>query len=36
MGHITHDRLSPVAAGRCYVCSYLFDTDLYFARVADG
>jgi hypothetical protein len=22
--------------GKCYVCSYLFDTELYFARMRDG
>lgn len=32
----TLDRISIFPDGRCYVCSYLFDTDLYFARMADG
>jgi radical SAM protein with 4Fe4S-binding SPASM domain len=31
----TLDRISIFPDGRCYVCSYLFDTDLYFARM-DG
>jgi len=31
----TLDRISVFPDGRCYVCSYLFDTDLYFARM-DG
>jgi len=29
----TLDRISIFPDGRCYVCSYLFDTDLYFARM---
>jgi radical SAM protein with 4Fe4S-binding SPASM domain len=32
----TLDRISIFPDGRCYVCSYLFDTDRYFARMADG
>jgi radical SAM protein with 4Fe4S-binding SPASM domain len=32
----TLDRISIFPDGRCYVCSYLFDTDLYFARMVDG
>jgi len=32
----TLDRISIFPDGRCYVCSYLFDTDLYFARMQDG
>jgi radical SAM protein with 4Fe4S-binding SPASM domain len=32
----TLDRISIFPDGRCYVCSYLFDTDLYFARMDDG
>ena len=32
----TLDRISIFPDGRCYVCSYLFDTDLYFARMTDG
>src|SRR5262249_51258267 len=32
----TLDRISIFPDGRCYVCSYLFDTDLYFARMNDG
>lgn len=32
----TLDRISIFPDGRCYVCSYLFDTDLYFARMEDG
>ncbi len=31
----TLDRISVFPDGRCYVCSYLFDTDLYFAQM-DG
>ena len=31
----TLDRISIYPDGRCYVCSYLFDTDLYFAHM-DG
>jgi radical SAM protein with 4Fe4S-binding SPASM domain len=31
----TLDRISIFPDGRCYVCSYLFDTDLYFAQM-DG
>jgi radical SAM protein with 4Fe4S-binding SPASM domain len=31
----TLDRISIFPDGRCYVCSYLFDTDLYYARM-DG
>jgi radical SAM protein with 4Fe4S-binding SPASM domain len=32
----TLDRISIFPDGRCYVCSYLFDTDLYFARMQQG
>jgi MoaA/NifB/PqqE/SkfB family radical SAM enzyme len=32
----TLDRISIFPDGRCYVCSYLFDTDLYFARMDGG
>jgi radical SAM protein with 4Fe4S-binding SPASM domain len=32
----TLDRISIFPDGRCYVCSYLFDTDLYFAHMQDG
>ncbi|MFF0496447.1 radical SAM protein [Nocardia aobensis] len=32
----TLDRISIFPDGRCYVCSYLFDTDLYFARMVNG
>jgi radical SAM protein with 4Fe4S-binding SPASM domain len=32
----TLDRISIFPDGRCYVCSYLFDTDLYFARMENG
>lgn len=32
----TLDRISIFPDGRCYVCSYLFDTELYFARMSDG
>lgn len=32
----TLDRISVFPDGRAYVCSYLFDTDLYFARMQDG
>lgn len=32
----TLDRISIFPDGRAYVCSYLFDTDLNFATVADG
>ncbi|ABD11907.1 putative Fe-S oxidoreductase [Frankia casuarinae] len=32
----TLDRISIFPDGRCYVCSYLFDTDLNFARMQDG
>jgi radical SAM protein with 4Fe4S-binding SPASM domain len=32
----TLDRISIFSDGRAYVCSYLFDTDLYFARMAGG
>ncbi|WP_063065723.1 radical SAM protein [Nocardia violaceofusca] len=32
----TLDRISIFPDGRCYVCSYLFDTDLYFAQMTDG
>lgn len=32
----TLDRISIFPDGRCYVCSYLFDTDLYFAQMRDG
>jgi radical SAM protein with 4Fe4S-binding SPASM domain len=31
----TLDRISIFPDGRCYVCSYLFDTDLHFARMND-
>jgi radical SAM protein with 4Fe4S-binding SPASM domain len=31
----TLDRISIFPDGRAYVCSYLFDTDLYFARMTD-
>jgi radical SAM protein with 4Fe4S-binding SPASM domain len=32
----TLDRISIFPDGRCYVCSYLFDTDLHFANMVDG
>jgi radical SAM protein with 4Fe4S-binding SPASM domain len=32
----TLDRISIFPDGRCYVCSYLFDTDLYFAQMQNG
>lgn len=32
----TLDRISIFPDGRCYVCSYLFDTDLHFANMTDG
>lgn len=32
----TLDRISIFPDGRCYVCSYLFDTSLYFARMDKG
>lgn len=32
----TLDRISIFPDGRAYVCSYLFDTDLNFARMQDG
>jgi radical SAM protein with 4Fe4S-binding SPASM domain len=32
----TLDRISIFPDGRCYVCSYLFDTSLYFARMDHG
>lgn len=32
----TLDRISIFPDGRCYVCSYLFDTDLYFAQMSNG
>jgi len=32
----TLDRISVFPDGRAYVCSYLFDTDLNFAQMADG
>ncbi|MGY4103601.1 radical SAM protein [Nocardia sp. R16R-3T] len=32
----TLDRISIFPDGRCYVCSYLFDTDLFFAKMVDG
>jgi hypothetical protein len=32
----TLDRISIFPDGRCYVCSYLFDTDLHFATMTDG
>lgn len=32
----TLDRISIFPDGRCYVCSYLFDTDLYFAQMDGG
>ncbi|OBA63801.1 radical SAM protein [Nocardia sp. 852002-20019_SCH5090214] len=32
----TLDRISIFPDGRCYVCSYLFDTDLHFAQMTDG
>ena len=32
----TLDRISIFPDGRCYVCSYLFDTDLHFAQMRDG
>jgi radical SAM protein with 4Fe4S-binding SPASM domain len=31
----TLDRISIFPDGRAYVCSYLFDTDLHFARITD-
>ena len=30
------DRISIFPDGRCYVCSYLFDTELHFAQMVDG
>ncbi|HEX3240433.1 MAG TPA: radical SAM protein [Solirubrobacterales bacterium] len=32
----TLDRISVFPDGRCYVCSYLFDTDFNFANMRDG
>jgi radical SAM protein with 4Fe4S-binding SPASM domain len=32
----TLDRISIFPDGRCYVCSYLFDTELNFANMRDG
>jgi radical SAM protein with 4Fe4S-binding SPASM domain len=32
----TLDRISVFPDGRAYVCSYLFDTSLYFAQMKDG
>lgn len=32
----TLDRISIFPDGRCYVCSYLFDTDLHFANLKNG
>ncbi|MEO0890239.1 MAG: radical SAM protein, partial [Pseudomonadota bacterium] len=32
----TMDRISIFPDGRCYICSYLFDTDLHFAEMIDG
>jgi len=32
----TLDRISIFPDGKCYICSYLFDTELYFARMRDG
>ncbi|MFI9632577.1 radical SAM protein [Nocardia sp. NPDC051929] len=32
----TLDRISIFPDGRCYICSYLFDTDLHFAQMVDG
>ncbi|WP_280234925.1 radical SAM protein [Nocardia cyriacigeorgica] len=32
----TLDRISIFPDGRCYVCSYLFDTDTYYAKMRDG
>lgn len=32
----TLDRISIFPDGRCYVCSFLFDTDLQFAHMVDG
>jgi radical SAM protein with 4Fe4S-binding SPASM domain len=32
----TLDRISIFPDGRAYVCSFLFDTDLYFANMIDG
>ena len=32
----TLDRISIFPDGRCYVCSYLFDTTLFFAQMQDG
>lgn len=32
----TLDRISIFPDGRCYVCSYLLDTDLYFAQMDGG
>ncbi|WP_227837357.1 radical SAM protein [Nocardia aurantia] len=32
----TLDRISIFPDGRCYVCSYLFDTELHFAEMVDG
>ncbi|MNH08854.1 Antilisterial bacteriocin subtilosin biosynthesis protein AlbA [compost metagenome] len=32
----TMDRISIFPDGRCYVCSYLFDTDFHFCTMEDG
>ncbi|MFR9675819.1 radical SAM protein [Streptomyces sp. TR02-1] len=32
----TLDRISIFPDGRCYVCSFLFDTDLHYAEMRDG
>jgi len=32
----TMDRISIFPDGRCYICSYLFDTDLHFAEMENG
>ncbi|MGA4497897.1 radical SAM protein [Bacillus bombysepticus] len=32
----TLDRISIFPDGRCYVCSYLFDTDLHYANMING
>ncbi|WP_328660290.1 radical SAM protein [Nocardia salmonicida] len=32
----TLDRISVFPDGRAYICSYLFDTDMYFAKMQDG
>jgi radical SAM protein with 4Fe4S-binding SPASM domain len=32
----TLDRISIFPDGRCYVCSYLFDTNLHYAEMKDG